>query len=436
MSKKIHFGWFTEYGPIGWNGPDAAEGYDWRQPEVYQKMAAICERGMFDFALFADHLGITSTYQDSLDNYIKYGLNGINHDSTMLAAMVAAGTKHLGVGTTISTSLTPPYQLARQTASLDHLTKGRVAWNIVTTANIAGFRNYGIEEMKDHDARYDQADEYMELCQRLWSSWEPDAVVMDRQSGIFADPEKVHRINFEGTYYKSQGPLNVLPTPQGRPTLIQAGSSARGKDFAARWADAVIVAKHNLDDMKRYYDDLKERAVKMGRHPDELKIFFIIKPVVGATEEIAAQRQQLRMNPTDLELHAALAAMSSRMSVDLAKYELDEPVPTMNEKSIQGGQTTLSRYQTAEKRPTLREMATEESAGNKANIIGTPDQVAEQLEHIMTTVGGDGFVVRVDAHDHGYMQEFVDTVIPVLQERDLVRREYTGKTLRDNLFEY
>ena len=435
MSKKIHFGWFTEYGPIGWNGADAAEGYDWRQPEVYQKMAAICEQGRFDFALFADHLGITSTYQDSLDNYIKYGLNGINHDSTMLAAMVAASTKHLGVGTTISTSLTAPYQLARQTASLDHLTKGRVGWNIVTTANIAGFRNYGIEEMKDHDARYDQADEYMELCSRLWGSWEPDSVIMDRESRVFADPSKVHRINFEGEYYKSQGPLNVLPTPQGRPTLIQAGSSARGKDFAARWADAVIVAKHNLDDMKSYYDDLKERAVKMGRHPDELKIFFIIKPVVGATEEIAAQRQKIRMNPTDLELHAALAAMSSRMSVDLAKFELDEPVPSMKEKSIQGGQTTLSRYQTAEKRPTLREMATEESAGNKANIIGTPEQVAEQLEHIMTTVGGDGFVVRVDAHDHGYMQEFVDTVIPVLQDRELVRREYTGKTLRENLFE-
>lgn len=436
MTKKMHFGWFTEYGPIGWDNPNVPEGVDWRQPEAYQRMAAICEQGKFDFALFADHLGITSTYQGSIDNYIKYGLNGINHDSTLLAAMVAAATKHLGVGTTISTTLTPPYLLARQTASLDHLTKGRVAWNIVTTANIAGFQNFGIEQMPEHDARYDQADEYMDLCARLWSSWEPDAVMMDRSTGIFADPSKVKPVNFDGKYYKSRGPLNVLPTPQGRPTLIQAGASDRGKDFAARWADAVIVGKHHLGDMKAYYDDLKARAVKFGRKADDLKIFFIIKPVVGATEALAREKQQALQHPTDTAIHAALAAMSSRMSVDLSQYALDEPLPQLNEKKIQGGQTTLTRYVTAERRPTLREIAIEENAGNKAGIVGTPVQVADQLQHIMETVGGDGFVLRVDTHDHAYMEEFVSTVIPELQARKLVREEYTGKTLRDNLLEH
>ncbi|WP_165972226.1 NtaA/DmoA family FMN-dependent monooxygenase [Paenibacillus piri] len=435
MKKKIHFGWFTEYGPIGWDGPDAVEG-DWRQPKLYQQMAQICEKGMFDFVLYADHLGITSSFKGSIDNYVKYGLNGVNHDSTLLATMVAASTNHLGVGTTVSTMLTPPYLLARQMASLDHLSMGRVAWNVVTTGNVAGFLNFGMDQLPDHDARYDQAEEYMELCFKLWSSWEPDAVIMDRKTGVFADPDKVQPINFEGQYYKSRGPLNVLPTPQGRPTIIQAGSSQRGKDFAAKWADAVIVGAHYLDDMKAYYDDMKQRVTKFGREPEQLKVFFIIKPVLGMTEQLVNQKLEALRHPPESAIHAALSALSSRMNYDLSKFNIDEPLPPIDEKEIQGGQTTLSRFYTSGRRPTLREVAIEEAAGNKGSIAGTPEQVADQLQHIMESVGGDGFVVRVDTHDHGYMQEFVDTVIPVLQARGLVRKEYTGKTLRDNLMEF
>jgi len=433
--KKIHFGWFTEYGPIGWDGPDAGDG-DWRRPEIYQKMANLCESGMFDFALFADHLGITSSFGDSIDNYVKYGLNGINHDSTLLAATVAAATKHLGVGTTISTMLTPPYLLARQTASLDHLTDGRVAWNVVTTGNVAGFRNFGIDRLPDHDARYDQADEYMELCFRLWNSWEPDAVLMDRATGIFADPKKVRPIHFEGTYYKSRGPLNVLPTPQGRPTIIQAGSSQRGRDFAARWADMVITGMHYVDDMKSYYDDMKARAAKFGRNPDELKVFFIVKPVLGETEEEVEEKLNQLRHPPESAIYAALAALSSRMNFDLSVFPIDEPLPKIEEKSIQGGQTTLSRFYTSGRNPTLREVAIEEAAGNKGSIAGTAPQVADRLQAIMEAVGGDGFVVRVDAHDHAYMRQFVNGVIPLLQERGAARAAYSGRTLRDHLMEF
>ncbi|MNO40028.1 putative monooxygenase MoxC [compost metagenome] len=433
MTKKIHFGWFTEYGPIGWDGPNANG--DWRQPDLYQQMAQICEKGRFDFALFADHLGITSSFQGSMENYVKYGLNGVNHDSTLLCTMVAAATKHLGVGTTVSTMLTPPYSLARQTASLDHLSKGRAAWNIVTTGNTAGFLNFGIEQ-PEHDARYDIADEYLELCFQLWSSWAPDSMVMDKKTGVFADPDKVRPINFEGKYYKSRGPLNVTPSPQGRPALIQAGSSERGKDFAAKWADAVIVGMHYLDDMKAYYEDMKARVVQFGRDPQQFKVFFIVKPVLGQTEELVNQKLEALSHPPESAIHAALSALSSRMNYDLSQFNIDEPLPPMDERTIQGGQTTLSRFYTAGRRPTLREVATEEAAGNKGGIAGTPEQVADRLQHIMETVGGDGFIVRVDTHDHAYMQEFVDTVIPILQQRDLVRMEYTGNTLRENLMEF
>jgi FMN-dependent oxidoreductase (nitrilotriacetate monooxygenase family) len=288
--------------------------------------------------------------------------------------------------------------------------------------------------LPEHSSRYDQADEFMELCFKLWGSWDPDSVIMDRETGVFADPSKVKRVNHEGKYYKSRGPLNITPSPQGRPSIVQAGSSNRGMDFAARWADAIIVAKQTIEDMKAYHDDIKARAVKFGRKPEDLKVFYIIKPVIGETEEIAKQRAA--EPPTDLALFAALAAMSSRSSVDLSKYPLDEPMPELGGSQIQGGQTTISRYQSGGRRPTLREIATKEASGNKLDIVGTPEQVATRLEEIIDYVGGDGFVVRVDSHGYYYLKEFVETVIPVLQDRGSVRREYTGKTLRDNLMEF
>jgi FMN-dependent oxidoreductase (nitrilotriacetate monooxygenase family) len=434
MTKKIHLGWFSQCaGPIGFNNPKATEGADWRQPELFQEMAQICEKGKFDFALFADHLGISLDSDNSIDSHVKQGVT-ICHDSTVLAAMVAAQTKHLGVGTTLSTSLTLPYQLARQLASLDHLTRGRVAWNIVTSYIKPAFDNFGYDSVPEHDARYDQADEFMELCYQLWNSWEKDAVVMDNASGIFADPDKVKPIHFEGDYYKCAGPLNMVPPAEGKPVTIQAGSSDRGMEFASRWADAVIVAKQTVDDMKAYYDNLKGRVHKYGRKPEDVKILFIIKPVVAATEELA--RQKAAEPVSDYELNRALSQLSSRMNFDLFKLNLDEPVPTMNEKEISGGQTTLSRHQTKGRRPTLREIATKEVIGNNLDIIGSPEQVADQLQHIMETVGGDGFVLRVNPHDHAYMRDFVDMVVPVLQQRGAMRKEYTGHTLRDNLLEY
>ena len=434
MAKKFHLGWFTESGPIGWGDSGAIE-EDWRKPDMYQKMAQLCEKGKFDFALYADHNGITSSFEGSIDNYVKYGLNGVNHDSTLMCAMVAAATKHLGVGTTVSTTLTPPYLLARQLASLDHLTSGRVIWNVVTTGNTAGFLNFGIDQ-PEHDDRYAQADEYLELCFKLWNSWAPDSLIMDRKTGIFADPSKVKPINHQGKFYKSKGPLNVVPLPQGRPTIIQAGQSERGREFAARWADCAIVGAHYVDDMKAYYDDIKKRAMKYGRNPDDLKVFFIVKPVIGQTEEQIQQKLEALKNPAESTIHAALSALSARMNFDLSQFNLDEPVPHIDEKSIKGGQTTLSRFYTAGRRPTLREIAIEEAAGNKGGMSGTPEQVATQLNDIMEAVGGDGFLIRVNVHERHYMQEFVDTVIPVLQEKGMTRKEYTGNTLRENLLAF
>lgn len=434
MPTKFHLGWFSQIaGPVGWNGPTASPDANWLEPEMYQRMAQICEKGKFDLALIADHHGISSDYGDSMDSYLQHGLT-VCHDSTILATMIAAKTERLGVGTTIATTFTPPYHLARQLASLDYLSKQRIAWNIVTSYNKSGFLNFGLDDVIPHDMRYDIADEYMELCSRLWGSWEPDAVVMDREADRFADSDKVKPIRYEGSRYRSMGPLNMVPPRGGRPVTIQAGSSDRGMEFASRWADAVIVSKQTIADLKKYRDDVKARAEKYGRKPEDVKVLFIIKPVIGDTE---AQAKEKAAQPvSEGELQRALSMLSSRMGFDLSKLELDAPVPSLNEKKIDGGQTTLSRHQTTSDRPTLRTICEREATGNNLDITGTPEQVADRMQHIIESVGGDGFVLRVNAHEHAYMQEFVDRVVPILQERGAMRASYAGSSLREHLMEF
>jgi FMN-dependent oxidoreductase (nitrilotriacetate monooxygenase family) len=445
--KKIHFGWFvgTYYGPTGWDAPYVSRGYDWREPEMYQEMASICEKGMFDIAIVADRLGICNVYQNSPDAYVKWGFDGVCHDSTVMAALIAAGTKHIGVATTISTSLTQPYMMARQTASLDHLSKGRAAFNVVTTATGPGYDVMGIDETFDQGDRYDRADEYMDLCFQLWSSWEPDAIVMDRKTGIFADPSKVHSLDFDGKYYKCRGPLNVAPCPQGRPAIIQAGTSERGREFAARWADAVIAGFGTEDEMKAFYDDVKGRAVKYGRKEDDLKILFSTLPVLGETEEIANIRSGMQSKwghgPQLLEaqedIEAGLAMLSYQWNLDLSQFALDEPLPELDLTENKNTQAlpNLLKYYAQDPRPTVREMVQSQTI-RRASIIGTPEYVADRLESMMENVGGDGFTLRVSPYNLGYMSDFVNMVIPILQERDLVRKEYTGSTLREHLLEY
>lgn len=445
----MHFAWFvgTYYGPTGWDAKNASAGYDWREPEAYQEMASICERGLFDIAIVADRLGICNVYQESVDTYVKYGFDGVCHDSTVMAAMIAAGTQHIGVATTISTSLTQPYFMARQTASLDHVTKGRAAFNVVTTATGPGYEVMGLDETFEQGDRYERADEYMELCYQLWGSWEPDAVVMDSKTGVFADPSKVHMVDFVGKYYKCHGPLNVVSSPQGRPAIVQAGTSERGRDFAAKWADAVIASGGSAAEMKEFRDDVRRRAVVHGRDADDIKVFFGVLPVVGETEEIARHRSTRRSRwgwgPQELATQEAasdgnLALLSYQWNLDLSQFELDEPLPEIDLTTMKNTQAIpfLQKYYALDPRPTLREMLSKRSGTGGVSVIGTPEQVADQLEELFDEVGGDGFFLRVDVHNHAYMSEFVNTVIPVLQERGRARTEYVGRTLLENLHEF
>jgi FMN-dependent oxidoreductase (nitrilotriacetate monooxygenase family) len=318
--------------------------------------------------------------------------------------------------------------------TLDHLSRGRIAWNVVTSYKVEEALNFGYQELLDHDQRYDRADEYMELCAQLWSSWHPDAVVMDTGTHTFADPAKVQTIDFQGNHYRSRGPLNATPSPQGRPVIIQAGTSERGQDFAAKHAEAIIVARETTEEMKQFYDQFKGRVRQFGRPPEACKIFFLAKPIIANTDEEAQQRADALYANAPVE--AGLAALSTLLQTDLSTYDLDQPLPaSLERRAIQGIRSQLDRFYGAGQTPTLREIATRKVSLDSAPFIGAPERVADRLARTMEAVGGDGFAIRQGLWP-GYVSPFVDQVIPLLQQRGVVRTEYAGTMLRDHLQEF
>ena len=437
---KMHLMWFCAFSPHagfgmdGWSGPQTGRGYDWTQPELWQDMAMALERAKFDLIMLGDSLAVPGTYRGRMDAYLRYAEHTPFHDPCPLVAIMAAATRRIGLAATLSTTFYPPFLLARLMTTLDHLSRGRIAWNVVTSYKVEEALNFGYQELLDHDQRYDRADEYMELCAQLWSSWEPDAVVMDTGSNTYADPAKVRTIDFEGDYYRSRGPLNTTPSPQGRPVIIQAGTSERGQDFAAQHAEAIIVPRETSEEMKQFYDQFKARVRKFGRAPEACKIFFLAKPIIANTDEAAQQRAEALYANAPVE--AGLAALSTLIQTDLSTYDLDQPLPSSLERqAIQGIRSQLDRFYRDGKTPTLREIATRKVSLDSAPFIGTPERVADSLARTMEAVGGDGFAIRQGLWP-GYVNPFVEKVIPLLQQRGVVRTEYTGTLLRQHLQEF
>ena len=337
---------------------------------------------------------------------------------------------------TLSTTFYPPFLLARLLTTLDHLSRGRIAWNVVTSYKREEALNFGYQELLDHDQRYDRADEYLELCYQLWASWEPDAVVMDPRTDTFADPAKVRAIDFEGTYYRSRGPLNATPSPQGHPVILQAGTSERGQDFAARHAEAIIVGRETPDEMKRFYDAFKARmrTTSGGRRTD-CKIFFLAKPIIGDTDEAAQQRADALYANAPVE--AGLAALSTLLQIDLSTYALDQPLPAaLQRRATQGIRSQLDKFYVPGRTP--------DPAGDRhpqgqsrlhSRSLARPSASPTAWRSTMEAIGGDGFAIRQGLWP-GYVGPFVEQVVPLLQQRGVTRAEYTGTTLREHLREF
>lgn len=432
--RRMHLGWFTNYMTPEWNGQysgDAAR--SWINGDFYIDMGRSLERACFDFLMFEDQSVVFDVYGGSYEMELKHMVRAPKHDPVPLVPLIARATEHLGVVATCSTSFYPPFLLARVMATLDHLTEGRAGWNIVTSVGDRAAQNYGMDSLPEHDLRYDMADEFVEVVDALWSSWEPDALIVDREAGRYIDHTKVHAVNYMGEHHRSRGPLNTLPPPQGRPVVCQAGGSPRGRRFAAQHADVIIAVPKGLDEMRRYRDEVRALATEAGRDPDDVKVMYIVSPVIADTEAEAHAKRDRLFADEQTRLEKRLLLMSGG-ELDFAQFDLDQPLP---EFVTQGSQSILDTFRARAKGRTLREAAIDDQT-ESIELVGTPESVAAQMGEAMEAAGGDGFLIYSGSGllTRRYITEITDGLVPALQRRGLMRTEYGSRQFRGNVLEF
>lgn len=434
MSKRMHLAGFLIAGPVthshaSWRHPASAMNF--LDLSYYEGIARTLEQAKFDFLFFADVLAIPRRYADDIGDPLRRGTQGaLGLDPTMVIASLISATRQIGLAVTKSTTYYTPYDIARSLATIDHLSKGRVGWNVVTSLNQAEAHNFGHREMLEHDLRYDRAEEFLEAAFELWNSWDADALVIDTEKGVFADPSKVHEINHEGRHFNIRGPLNVSRSPQQRPVIIQAGSSSRGKDYAARWAEAIFEIDPLSESRRAYYRDVKDRVTNFGRNPDHVKIFPAVMPFVGATEAEARERQALHNELADPI--SGLITLAMHTDHDFSQYSLDDPVAEIKVPGAQG-LFAAARNLSLKQDMTLRDIGKLYAQGvTLPQVVGTARQVADQFEHWIETEEADGFMVSA-AYPPQAFADFAATVVPELQRRGSFRKEYEGPTLRHQL---
>jgi FMN-dependent oxidoreductase (nitrilotriacetate monooxygenase family) len=391
----------------------------------YVKVAQIAEAGLFDAVFLAD----TASIIEQIDFRPITAL-----EPTILLAAIAAATTHIGVIGTASTSYNEPFNIARRFATLDHVSGGRAGWNIVTTADAGSARNFGLPSTPDHAARYARADEFTTVVKALWNSWGDDAVIGDKSSGRFIDESQVRPIAHQGTYFNVQGPLNLPRTPQGQPLLIQAGGSDDGRELAARHAEAVFSAAHTIEESRAYSQAINQRAQALGRGPHAVRILPGLATIIGATEVEALQRrdQLVDMIPWSY----SLKRLAGTLGIAVDRLHLDRPLP--DDLTLPGGgngnhtffHATLSLVKN--RKHTVRDVIRALCGGGGHRVlVGTPEQIADEIEAWFRQGAADGFNLMPDALPDG-LQDFVDGVVPILQQRGLFRRAYEGRTLREH----
>ncbi len=405
----------------------------WRHPSAvadgavnlayYKDMTRRAEEAKLDFVFFGDGLYIS---EKSHPNFL------VRFEPLTLLAALAMETSNIGLAATLSTTYSDPYTVARQFSSIDHLSDGRAGWNVVTSPLEGSAANYNKPEHPQHDLRYRIASEFLEITKGLWDSWEDDAFIRDKESGVFIDPDKMHRLDHRGEFFNIQGPLNISRSKQGRPVIIQAGSSEAGRGFAANVADAIFTGQANLADASSFYKDVKQRAAKAGRDPDQVLVLPGCSPVVGSTSEEAEAKYQEIANLVVIE--DALNYLGRYFNdMDFSPYDLDEPFPDLGDFGRNGWESTTDRIKQVAKEEglTLREMALR-STTPRNEFIGTPEQVADSMQAWFESGAADGFMLNPSVLPQG-LNDFLEHVLPLLKERGLFREEYEADTLRGNL---
>lgn len=418
--------------PGSWRHPSTM--LDFTTPEYYQRIGRILEDGKIPLAFFDDRLALPDLYTGNHAEMIAGGVRAVKLDpSTILMAMGMA-TSRLGLGTTYSTTYYEPYHVARVFATLDLMLKGRVAWNIVTSLNSAEGANFGHESHMEHDARYDRADEFMDVVLGHWNTWEDDALILDKENNRFADPAKIHRLDHVGPYFRSRGPFSVPRSPQGHPVLIQAGQSGRGQAFAARWAELVFVIHHNLEAGKQHYKKFKELVAANGRDPDSVQVAPACYVIVADSED-AAQAQKAVVEASARPVDA-LVLISEVLNYDFGSKGYDEP---FSDEELAGfswhGFRERVVQHSGKKNPTVRDFVEVSGRGTIKEhkvFCGTAKSVADQMEDWFRAPACDGFVLAA-THMPGSYEDIVRLLVPELQRRGLAPKEYRGATLRENL---
>jgi FMN-dependent oxidoreductase (nitrilotriacetate monooxygenase family) len=427
MSRQLHFNLFlhdTGHHEASWRLP-SSDPYANLSLAAHQHLAGIAEAAKFDSVFLADSPVLWSDPGRRPSGKLE---------PTLLLAALIAGTSRIGLIATASTSYNEPYNLARRFASLDHLSGGRAGWNIVTTAGADAARNFGLDDQPLHKTRYERADEFLDVSTKLWDSWADDAIIADKAAGVHARNDRVRPIHHRGTHFRVDGALTLPRSPQAHPLLVQAGSSEDGKDFAAKWAEAIFTAQPTLAESQAFYADIKRRAAAAGRDPDHVVILPGIVPVIGDTEaearELDAELERL------IRPEYALDTIAHTLRVDPASLDLDKPLPDdlPTEDEIEGAKSrrTLIVDWARRENLTVRQLIGKLGGGRgHRTFTGTPIQVADTIQHYFENGAADGFNIMPAVLPSG-IEAFAAKVVPILQERGLFRTEYDGATLREH----
>jgi FMN-dependent oxidoreductase (nitrilotriacetate monooxygenase family) len=427
MSRQLHLNAFlmtVGHHEAAWRLPES-DPFAHLDVKHYIELARIAERGTLDSLFLAD----SPVLWNNIGRRPAGGL-----EPTVLLTALATATEHIGLIATASTSYNEPYNLARRFASLDHVSGGRAGWNVVTTAGPDAARNFNLDDQPAHHDRYQRAAEFIEVSRKLWDSWEDDAALGDKENGVWGDDTKIHPAGHEGRYFKVAGALNVPRPPQGHPLLVQAGSSEDGKWLAAKYADAVFTAQQTLGDAQAFYGDLKRRTLAEGRDPDTIKILPGIVPAIGSTEaEALALEEELDRL---IKPEFALQQLAKTLNLDPSDLHLDRPLPAdlPHEDEIEAAKSRYTLIVELARRDnlTVRQLIGRLGGGRgHRTFAGTPEQVADAIQHWFDHGAADGFNIMAPVLPSG-LELFVEHVVPILRRRGLFRTEYTTRTLREH----
>jgi len=441
-----HLGWFlgAGFGIQVWNpaidGPwTGHNALEWMKPQLYVDLTNSLERAGFDYLLLEDTSQLDDGFRGSAETTLRLGLWAPKNDPLPLVPLLTQQSRHIGIIPTLSSTFYPPYLAARLLTTLDHLTEGRVGFNIVTSGSDLAAKNYGYDTLPPKEDRYRRATEWVEIVKGLQGSWDRDAVLADIDAGRYADHTKVRRLDHDGEFFKVRGPLNTIPGPQQIIPMVEAGNSPAGRTLSAMHGDAMLASCHSVEAMKAFRDDMHARLIANGRSTDDLKVMFLVSPVIAATDDEAARQVEAAKAARWSEgaLEHMLWYLDHITGVDLSDIDLETPVPQVLQALESSGRTQTAIYNIfgGQEDKSLREVLATRSYSRDLGVIGSPETVAAKLDEIMEEVGGDGFLIHLPTTRLAIAQ-MCDGVAPILQRRGSIRSGFEHRTFRENLFAF